>query len=492
MADFSILNDPKEFINPTGLANPDMMAAPQMTATAADSGGMDWNKIVQGIAAAGLAGIQAGQGDIRGSLITTQMPRHIEEQKKQFQMAQESQAREKEKHELTIGELQKKAKARQTIRDMDLEEFGKDPSGTMLKIMPHLIDLNPEAATSMFGAVVKMKGDERASNAAIQASKLIQAATEPDGTINTRKVAAGMATISDPEVNKALKDFMPVIAEQGREQRAEATTERLIQNQKDSNEKFLISQDRLRDSMAQQSAQFQQGESRRSAEFIASQEGMEKRANMRLTFQREQIEKLTPTQIKDVTTNQKVITVLNDYESAYDELMKETKGQFSAMFKGSLAKHRQAKSIYDLFTSGGQPLPLTGGTDAEKKFAARYTAVIANVRSITDEVGVLTDIDVSRNLGPFDPALAPGQVKANLNASRQIRTRNLEQTLENLETLGQKNVSKYREANKIKPGASAAPVEAAPAASGAARPRAVNKQTGETVEWDGKAWVKVK
>jgi hypothetical protein len=42
---------------------PRAMTVPSLTPVAADAGGMDWNKIIQGISMAGLAGIAAGQGD---------------------------------------------------------------------------------------------------------------------------------------------------------------------------------------------------------------------------------------------------------------------------------------------------------------------------------------------------------------------------------------------------------------------------------------------
>ncbi len=51
--------------------------------------GLDWNKIIQGIAAAGLSGMQAGRGDIAGSMRTAQMPALMEQQKKQQQMEQD-------------------------------------------------------------------------------------------------------------------------------------------------------------------------------------------------------------------------------------------------------------------------------------------------------------------------------------------------------------------------------------------------------------------
>jgi hypothetical protein len=50
------------FDPPPMMANP-AMAVPPLTPVAADAGGMDWNKIIQGISMAGLAGIAAGQGD---------------------------------------------------------------------------------------------------------------------------------------------------------------------------------------------------------------------------------------------------------------------------------------------------------------------------------------------------------------------------------------------------------------------------------------------
>jgi len=484
---FSILNDPKEFINPTGQANPDMLAAPTMTPTAADSGGMDWNKIVQGIAMAGLSGIAAGRGDTMAGMRMTQLMGETERRNQDQKMQQEAHALNKEKHELTIGELQKKDKARAAIREMDMEEFGKDPSGAMIKVMPHLIDLNPDAAASVFNAAVKARSDEKASNAAVQASKLIQAATGPDGTIDSRKVAAGMATITDPEVNKALKDFVPFLLEQGRDQRAAETNERLVQNQKDSNEKFLISQDRLRDSMAQSASQFQQGQSNQNARFNAAQAGMESRLDRRLALTEEQQRRLTPTQVKEFTGHQTTLAAINHYESAYNDLLKETNGKFSAVFKGALAKNAKARTLAEL--SG-----ITGGTPAEQKFAAEYTAMVSNLRNITTEMGVLTDVDAARILGSFDPAQTPGQVKANLLARRGTHERNANAMMDSLEKIG-KNVTPLRTPAPATTPAATAPAStpaATPAQAPAARPRAVNKQTGEVMEWDGKAWVKVK
>jgi hypothetical protein len=456
-------------------------APPPLTPVAADAGGMDWNKIIQGISMIGLAGISAGQGDPMAGMRMMQFQQESGRRDQAMKMQQESHEMDKKKHELTMGELAIKAKARESIRSMDLEGFEKDPSGTMLKLMGPLVDLNPDSAASMLSAVAKIKGDDKAAGAAQKVGSLIQAAMEDDGNINPQKFTAGLALISDPEVTKAAKDFFPLIAEQGREKRADESNARLTQNQKDSNEKFLISQDRLRDSMAQQNAQFQQGQANQNARFNAAQAGMESRLDKRLALTEEQQRRLTPAQTKEYTGHQTAMAAINNYEASYNDLLKETKGQFSAVFKGALAKNAKAKTLAEL-------TGVTGGTPVEQKFAAEYTALVSNLRSLTTEVGVMTDEDAVRILGSFNPAVTPGQVKANLRARHGTHERNAGAMLDSLEKTG-KNVAPLRTTPTAAPAASAAPATA-PAST--ARPRAVNKQTGETVEWDGKAWVKVK
>jgi hypothetical protein len=96
-----------------------------------------------------------------------------------------------------------------------------------------------------------------------------------------------------------------------------------------------------------------------------------------------------------------------------------------------------------------------GRTPAEIKLAAKYNALVSNLRSLTNEVGVMTDQDAVRILGSFDPAQDRKQVVANIDARRKSHERTYSTNLEDLTAMG-KDVSKFQQpTGPAKPAAAA-------------------------------------
>jgi len=189
--------------------------------------------------------------------------------------------------------------------------------------------------------------------------------------------------------------------------------------------------------------QFQQAQSAAERRFQQSQAAAEKRSQeaesrleKRLQLTREQQQRVTPAQVKTIVADKSSIKNIDDYESTYNDFVKESGGTASTLLKASLAKNQGIKTI-------AEATGITGSTPAERKLAASYNALIGNLKSLTSEVGVLTDVDALRILGSFDPTRMPEQVRANLQARRKSHQRSLDVTFDALEATG-KDVSKLR------------------------------------------------
>ena len=156
----------------------------------------------------------------------------------------------------------------------------------------------------------------------------------------------------------------------------------------------------------------------------------------RLRLQEEQQKRLLPSQQKILTGNRTAIKAIDDYAQGYEEFIKESKGStLSDVFRGAIAKNKNAQRAADLVTAQGR-------SPAEVKLAAKYNGLVGNIRSLTDEVGVLTDIDAIRIMGSFDPSLDRAQVRANLAARRKTHERTISTALEDYQAIG-KDVSKF-------------------------------------------------
>ena len=158
----------------------------------------------------------------------------------------------------------------------------------------------------------------------------------------------------------------------------------------------------------------------------------------RLELSERKARMLLPSQQKILTGNRTAIKTIDNYEKAFDDYIKESKGgAFSDMVRGGIAKNLTAQRAADLVF-------IEGRTPAEKKFAAEYNAMIGSVKSLTDEVGVLTDLDVPRIMGSFNPAVERGQFKANISARRRLHQRTIDTNLEDFQAMG-KDISGFLE-----------------------------------------------
>lgn len=150
----------------------------------------------------------------------------------------------------------------------------------------------------------------------------------------------------------------------------------------------------------------------------------------------EQNRRILPSQQKILSGNRTAVKAISDYEQAYDEFVKESKGEtLSDIFRGAIAKNTNAQRASDLAT-------VQGRTPAEKKLAAKYNALVGNIRNLTDEVGVLTDVDAVRILSSFNPAQDRAQVKANLQERKKTHLRAYETAIEDYQAMG-KDVSRF-------------------------------------------------
>ena len=313
----------------------------------------------------------------------------------------------------------RKTTAQDRIRKaMDPDKFQKDPTRSMLEMLPDLIEVDPNAATSIFTLAQKTNADSGKKFAARIAGNIISQATDQKtGVIDAAKVTAGMAAIGDPDVMDAIKGFMPFITEQGREER------------------FQQGEARRESAQAQQANQFQQTTARIMQSFAQAQAQQREMFDLNQKATADQRARLTPTETKPLRGNIQALNIIDAYQQSHSELMAETKGNLSAVMKGVLTKNANAKTMADI---GG----LTGNTDAERKFSAEYNAVTAGLKSLTEEVGVLTDQDAVRILQSFNPAVPSKQFDANLAARRKVHERNWQMTTDELRAQG-KNTKGY-------------------------------------------------
>lgn len=180
-------------------------------------------------------------------------------------------------------------------------------------------------------------------------------------------------------------------------------------------------------------------EGRLAGQFAQNMSIQERRAaqtDERIRLQEEQQKRLLPSQQKTLTGNRTAKAAIDDYAQGYEEFIQESKGStLSDIFRGAIAKNKNAQRAADLVTAEGR-------TPAEIKLAAKYNALVGNIRSLTDEVGVLTDVDAVRILGSFDPSLDRKQVRANLAARRKTHERAENAALEDYQAMG-KDVSGF-------------------------------------------------
>jgi len=206
---------------------------------------------------------------------------------------------------------------------------------------------------------------------------------------------------------------------------------------------FVASQGKLRGPTIPQGFTVDQGkafldEKRKIATQNISlrQEGLDigRQREDRMERQRQTI---LPSQQNQITTSRVQYKALSDYEKAYDEFIAGTKGgAVSDIFRGAIAKNRTAQKLSDVVMPEGR-------TEPERKLAAKYTALVSDLRYLTNEVGVLTDVDAMRILGALDPSGERKQVKANIEERKVGVKRTFDTLIQDLAAMD-KDVSKFK------------------------------------------------
>jgi hypothetical protein len=145
----------------------------------------------------------------------------------------------------------------------------------------------------------------------------------------------------------------------------------------------------------------------------------------------EQQRRILPSQQKSLTSNRTAVRLIDDYTKAFNEYIKEVPEgtALDDTFRGILASNAKAQKVRDIVVP-------TGRTPAERKMAAMYKAAVGSLKSLTDEVGVMTDDDAVRILGSFDITGERKQVLANLSERRKSHQRSYDMLVEDLMTIG--------------------------------------------------------
>lgn len=319
-----------------------------------------------------------------------------------------------------------------------------------------------------FGDRASQAVEERVGNV-LQSGLLNKAATQEQFEQVIGKNARYLSKDAWTRINAKLPNVMG--AEQLVEERKEAKKvegEKRRDEIRDANtaQSQAFQMDKMMQGLGTISANTQAQINAQNARFEESEARRRQEEDRRERQQR----RLTPVQERELSAMRNSVDMIDSYQKAHDDLMKETKGKVSAVLKGALAKNSKATTL-------AQITNISGNTPAEREFAAQFNSMFANIRQMANEPGVMTEQDAVRLLQSYDPATTPEQFRANVSARRKVQTGLLNRRTENL-----------REMGKDVPSGLDAPSQP----TTQTRPRATNPQTGEVVEWDGKAWVKVK
>jgi hypothetical protein len=550
-SDFSILNTPKEFSNPTGLANPDMLAAPTMTATAADSGGMDWNKIVQGIAMAGMAGMSAGRGDTMAGFRMTQLMQENERRNQDQKMQQDQAELQKLSAFPNVLELideaqnepdeAKRSTKLKTISplisriypDMTEESIANLANGgggkvaDLIKAIPAASKiLSPKEQTLLSKQLSKdpVKARKEISTRALQHGlQQIQKGEEVDPDIE----AAVIETADRKELNERQGSFnvARLIASAGTEQGKDlksmslaeltkiapglkhATNDQLGQliTSGFTNVKTLgMIEGEARDRLS--SAREDKRETARDENAAIVTERLERFHQDNIAMQQRNFNRLVEEGRLDraaqVERQDRIDKRQQEqFQSTLHRPLEQTDRTAVAAMEENLIVAKQLKAEFtpeDLKKYVG----IINNPKQRAMQALKDDPKFARFRALTDKVKGFAFAEGGKALTETEKQITWGHLPVGNEFSVGNYVANLDQTIDRTSSIIDRRIQlattprnriQSRTGDPTPPPPASAPQPAKPAASAApARPRAVNKQTGEVMEWDGKAWVKVK
>lgn len=476
-ADSPLIKEPRQYSNPTGRADP--------TVPVESSSGFDWNALGSGI----LAGGAAGRGDIRGALAVIDRPNEERRRDKLLQLQEERLKLDKLQTVPSliatlsrVSEMVSDPAAAKQIAGV-VKPLFKEVAGVewddefissfildnskgeiVAKMYPELAKLKPQELLrlannpKMLEQAISMQREKMGKEAIEEYDKIVAGGGIKEGAdqkevvkaldslipgwkfvTDEQKLQRGLPTKSVMEAEaKAKIEQKPTDVGDEREALAQELGFKRFSELPPEKKKEINAEIKRRSDEKEALARDREG---RLAGQFAQSIGMQEK---RLALQEEQQRRLLPSQQKTLTSNKVAMETIDEFSSAYEDFIKESGGgPLSDMIRGGIAKNMNAQRAQDLVT-------VSGRTPAEKKLAARYNAIIGNIRNLTDEVGVLTDIDANRILGSFNPAQDKEQVRANLQARRQSHERTYNAQIQDYQAMG-KDVSGFVKQGVTKP-----------------------------------------
>jgi uncharacterized protein YjgD (DUF1641 family) len=267
----------------------------------------------------------------------------------------------------------------------------------------------------------------------------------------TGSTSGGKLSIKSVEDIEAVQE--PLVARQERQIAAvdARATEREVNTDRRHDER-----------LAQQSAQYQQTFQRLAANHAETMKEMRGRYG-----------RLSDTAITKLTDLKEGEAVLTQLRTARAKAF--SSGQpISEAMKGAILASSNAATIKEAFINEG-----AATTDADRAYIGAHNAVIGSLYKLTSE-RQMSQPDAERNLRSLNPAVSQKQFEANINPR-----------IESLRRQSQILTDAYSENRNVPDALRPGATQGGAAAPAQQRRRAVNPKTGEAVEWDGKAWVKV-
>lgn len=334
--------------------------------------------------------------------------------------------RERERHKLQLGEAERKGRQEKRKEEAyaQIEGMSFDPTS-----------LEPENLWKMAGPLIKA-GDTDAGMGLLKLGIEARKNDSLRGELTQVQSSLSKAKTAD-EANAVLGSLSPAMMKE----HGGFLTGLVKRRFPDEQQERLYEQGERRLDVSERNSQLMaQNMARQAADAQKRFDLMSE--NQRINEERSR--RLLPSQQKILTGNRVAIQTIDNYEKAYDEFIKESKGAaLSDILRGGIAKNLNAQRAADLVL-------VQGRTPAEKKLAAEHNAMIGSVKTLTDEVGVLTNEDVPRIMASFNPAVERGQFKANIAARRRIHQRTIDTAMEDYQAMG-KDVSGFKAQGGQKP-----------------------------------------
>jgi hypothetical protein len=311
------------------------------------------------------------------------------------------------------------------------QRLGSDVEGTLLEAIPHMIAAgNDSTVNKTLELLRESRKDAKKAAAMQEAGKIVERHTDPSGIMNEAEILKEINALGDPLVATLIRtELLP-------HQRAAMEQKRLAQNDQriaQTNERIELQNRQLNNNIMNQNR------------IMAQRMKEEDRRLMTAEAQIRQQERLEPSQRNRLTDSKIGVAMIDDLRENYERVQKENpKSEFLATAQQAILNNAKANTASQLVD-----LPV-GQTQAEKDYAASYNTIIAGVRQLGNEPGVMTDTDAGRLIRSFR-ATTPDQFRANMTSRRKLMTMRYTADLETAAE-AKKDVSLYAPIPDYQPG----------------------------------------